>query len=168
MRKFWLLFGFILLAGNLLLAKNVFQKGNDAYQKGQFEQAILYYESILKDKKGNVLAANEYWKANTATGHFKAFNQLPVVTLSSKAVRLVTNQIKVELENKTKHPAVGIKLDALNNAAQIVLPAYFSDGYFTLLPGEKKTILLEPVDTKAIKEIKVAGYNVTGVVSIKN
>ncbi|TWI83814.1 glycosyl hydrolase family 2 [Lacibacter cauensis] len=122
----------------------------------------------ITDKKGNVLAANEYWKANTATGHFKAFNQLPVVTLSSKATRLANGQIKIELENKTKHPAVGIKLDALDNAAQIVLPAYFSDGYFTLLPGEKKTILLAPVDTKAIKEIKVAGYNLTGTVSIKN
>ncbi len=122
----------------------------------------------LKDKKGNVLAANEYWKANTATGHFKAFNQLPVVTLSSKAVRLANNQIKIELENKTKHPAVGIKLDAVDNAAQIVLPAYFSDGYFTLLPGEKKTILLECADTKTINEIKVAGYNLTGIVSIKN
>jgi hypothetical protein len=51
MRKFWLLLGFTLLAGNLLLAKDVFQKGNDAYQNGKFEQAILFYESILKDKK---------------------------------------------------------------------------------------------------------------------
>ena len=93
---------------------------------------------------------------------------MPVVTLSSKAVRLANNQIKIELENKTKHPAVGIKLDALDNAAQIVLPAYFSDGYFTLLPGEKKIILLETAADKAIEKIKVAGYNLTGVISIKN
>jgi hypothetical protein len=121
----------------------------------------------LKDKKGNVLAANEYWKANTGTGHFKAFNELPVVTVSGKAVRLANGQIKIELENKTKHPAVGIKLDALDNAEQIILPAYFSDGYFTILPGEMKTILLETAGDKAIEKMKVAGYNVTGVVSIK-
>lgn len=121
----------------------------------------------LKDKKGNVLAANEYWKTNTTNGHFKAFNELPVVTVSGKAVRLTKGQIKIELENKSKHSAVGIKLDALDIAEQIVLPAYFSDGYFTLLPGEKKTILLEIAADKAIEKVKVAGYNVTGFVSIK-
>lgn len=122
----------------------------------------------VRDKKGTLLAANEYWKANTNTGHFKAFNQLPVLNLSGKAVQLAGGQISIELENKTKYPAIGVKLDVLDKAAQIVLPAYFSDGYFTILPGEKKTVLLDGVDSKTIDKIQIAGYNLSGTVSIKN
>jgi hypothetical protein len=120
----------------------------------------------IKDKKGNQIAANEYWKSNDATGHFKNFNQLPAVTLASKASRLANGQILIELENKTKIPAIGVKLDALDNAEQILLPAYFSDGYFTLLPKEKRTIVLESGNQESIKKIKLSGYNLKGVVSI--
>lgn len=137
-----------------------------------FDEAVLPANYLvrlsIRDQKGNVLAANEYWKANTSTGHFKAFNQLPVVNLTGKAMQLAGGQISIELENKTKHPAIGVKLDVLDKAAQVVLPAYFSDGYFTLLPGEKKTVLLDGVDRNAIDKIQLAGYNLSGTISIKN
>ncbi len=129
--------------------------------------ANYFVRLSLKDKKGNVLAANDYWKANASTGHFKAFNQLPAVTLSGNATRVGNGQMKIELENKSKHPAIGVKLDALDNAAQILLPAYFSDGYFTLLPGEKKTVYLDMTDTKAVAKIAINGYNLSGSIAIK-
>lgn len=122
----------------------------------------------LKDKKGNILAANEYWKANAATGHFKAFNQLPVITLSGKAVRLANSQVKMELENNTPYPAIGIRLEALDNAGQPLLPAYFSDGYFTLLPGEKRILFLETAGPATVGKINIAGYNLKGMIDIKN
>ena len=91
MRKFWLLFGFILLAGNLLLAKNVFQKGNDAYQKGQFEQAILYYESILKDKKHS---CDLYF--NLANSYYKIGKIGPAIFYYEKALLLSPNDKDIQ------------------------------------------------------------------------
>ena len=40
---------------------------------------------------------------------------------------------------------------------EIILPAYFSDGYFHLLPGEKRTLEVRSASTGAIT---VEGYNV--------
>jgi hypothetical protein len=114
----------------------------------------------IKDEKGRELVGNEYWKANPATGHFRAFNDLPVVGLHCNVTKTSNGMVNIELENKTNKPAIAIKLNALSNTDQILLPAYFSDGYFTMLPGEKKNISLDMSGNKALKKIKVSGYNV--------
>jgi hypothetical protein len=116
----------------------------------------------IKDKKGKILASNEYWKANTSTGHFKAFNQLPDVTLACRETKSGNGQVEIVLENKTKNPAIGIRLDAMDESENILLPAYFSDGYFTLLPGEKRTILYQPAAEKPTAKIRISGYNQRG------
>jgi len=121
----------------------------------------------VNDNANKTIATNEYWRSNANIGHFKAFNELPGVTLTGKAVQLINGHLKIELENKSKHPAIGIKLDALNTYKEIVLPAYCSDGYFTLLPGEKKTVLLAADAVSNIEQISLSGYNVTGTVTIK-
>jgi hypothetical protein len=116
----------------------------------------------IKDKKGKILASNEYWKANTSTGHFKAFNQLPDVTLACRETKSGNGQVEIVLENRTKNPAIGIRLDAMDESGNILLPAYFSDGYFTLLPGEKRTILYQPAAEKPTAKIRMSGYNQRG------
>jgi hypothetical protein len=58
-------------------------------------------------------------------------------------------------------------LDALDKAGQILLPAYFSDGYFTLLPKEKRTIVLESGNQQAVNKIQLSGYNINGLISIQ-
>lgn len=121
----------------------------------------------VKDMKGSLLATNEYWRANAATGHFKAFNQLPRVAMTGTAVRLPNGQIRIDVENRSKQPAIGVKLDALDKADQIILPAYFTDGYFTLLAGEKRTILLDCNDQQLVQSISIIGYNLSGKIGIK-
>lgn len=120
----------------------------------------------IKDKKGKELATNEYWKVNRATGDFKAFNRLPMLSISCKASKWEKGGIRIELENKTNSPAIGIRFDALDKDGNILLPAWFSDGYFTLLPGEKKTIWLDLDKVNAAKKIKVSGYNLMSMVSV--
>lgn len=129
--------------------------------------ANYFIRLTLTDKKGRIIATNEYWKAQEATGHFKAFNELPQIRIASKVTVTVDGKIIVELENKNTVPAIGIKLDALDKSNQILLPAYFNDGYFTLLPKEKKTIVLETVHKNVVDKIKIAGYNVADIVPLK-
>lgn len=121
----------------------------------------------VKDQQGKVVAENEYWKANESVGNFKAFNELTAVNLQAKVLPAEKSITKIELENKSAYPAVGIKLDMLDANGQILLPAYFSDGYFTLLPKEKKVVYLEIGTQKKYEQLKIAGYNVNQIVSVK-
>ncbi|WP_439506188.1 glycoside hydrolase family 2 protein [Sediminibacterium sp.] len=121
----------------------------------------------IRDEQGKELASNEYWKAKESVGHFKAFNLLPIVDVKSNLIPLGDGTYKIELENKSKHPAIGLKLDMLDATNQIILPAYFSDGYFTLLPKEKKVVFLEMGTQKGFEHLKIAGYNVNQLWSVK-
>jgi hypothetical protein len=121
----------------------------------------------IKDQKGKVIATNEYWKSNNATGNFKGFNQLPTVALTAKASRNANGQIMIVVENKTKSPAIGVRFDVLDGAEQIVLPAYFSDAYFTLLPREKRTIMLDAGSASSLSKIQISGYNTNTAVPIQ-
>jgi predicted component of type VI protein secretion system len=63
--------------------------------------------------------------------------------------------------NPSKLPAIGLKLnlrDPMSN--KIILPAYFSDGYFTMLPGEKRQIEVDCISKNTQNIAIVAeGYN---------
>ena len=69
----------------------------------------------------------------------------------------------VEIKNPTKVTALSIKLNLRNVATnERILPAYFSDGYFTLLPGESRKIAVDYSMKRASTEMKITaeGYNV--------
>lgn len=61
-----------------------------------------------------------------------------------------------------KEIAVGIKLNARwKDSNEIILPAYMSDGYFNLLPGETRVIEVEiPCTTGKNIYISAEGLNV--------
>jgi hypothetical protein len=113
----------------------------------------------LKDKGGKLLAANHYWKTNAATKDFTLFNNLPNANIICKVVKTEVNSIEIILENKSSTPAIGVRLNATDERDNILLPAYFSDGYFTLLPGEKKTVTLQHDAGIAPVKVQVEGYN---------
>ena len=113
----------------------------------------------LKDKAGKLLAANHYWKTNATTKDFTSFNNLPNVNVICKVVKMEVNNIEMILENKSSTPAIGVRLHATDERDNILLPAYFSDGYFTLLPGEKKTVNLQHDAGIAPVKVQVEGYN---------
>ncbi len=59
---------FLLLLTQTFWAQSVFDKGNEHYRKGNYQEAITAYESILKDKKESCdlyfNLANSYYKLN--------------------------------------------------------------------------------------------------------
>jgi hypothetical protein len=104
--------------------------------------AVYLVRLTLTDAAGKVLSTNDYWqKAGT---DFQAFNALPAVRLEPRLVRqdAATHTLTYELLNPTATPAVAVRL-TLQSGPQPVLPAYFSDGYFTLLPGERRLITVQ-------------------------
>lgn len=115
----------------------------------------------LKDAKGKVITHNDYWMTDGKEGSYEKLNNLPKVSCDLK-VRKEKGNILVDVKNNTKTLATAIKLNVVDKSTgDIVLPAYFSDGYFNLLPGEEKTIKLElPIGFSDKYEVVADGYNV--------
>lgn len=98
----------------------------------------------LEDRNGKSLSVNEYWKNNAVSGDFKKFNSLQEATISASLVKSENGNSIFEISNSGKISALAVKLNLTQKTTgENILPAYFSDEYFTLLPGEKKIIRVE-------------------------
>lgn len=115
----------------------------------------------LTDNKGNIVSVNDYWKNWDNIESNKALNGLGKPNLSLTRIKENGNSYTFELINNSKEIAVAIKLNAITSIAdEVVLPAYFSDGYFNLLPGEKRIITLRmPMEIAKGFYIRAEGYN---------
>ena len=124
----------------------------------------------LTDKKGIVISQNEYWKKSPNTKTFIAFNQLPAVELVCKMVKQekpIQEKYEFVITNTTHTPAIGIKLNLYDvTSHQFILPAYFSDGYFTLLPGESRHLSVT-YEGKELHQIISTGYNIINKFNIQ-
>ena len=126
---------------------------------------------ILKDKNGAVISHNDYWKNVKKTGNFLAFNDLESTKLAIKVTgskKAESSETYFTITNKSAVPAIGVKLNLKNQLTkEIILPAYFSDGYFTLLPGETRNIKVEYPNQNKEVEIAVYGYNIQNTNNFK-
>jgi hypothetical protein len=119
-----------------------------------------------------VISQNDYWKNNRTNGKFLAFNSLKDVKpeLKIESTKSQNDVLKTSfiISNPTDVPALAIKLNLKDIAGkEIMLPAYFSDGYFTLLPGESKKLNVEyPAKFKDV-EIAISGYNIGSTKNIR-
>ena len=91
---------------------------------------------------GEVLSRNFYWQGRDEAS-YRALGQLPQVNLAANAVsrdegadRVTT----VDLTNPAGAAAIETKLTLFGANGAQVLPAYFSDNYVSLLPGENRRI----------------------------
>jgi hypothetical protein len=92
----------------------------------------------MYDDRKNLLAENSYWKSAASGSNFEAFNKLSNAQLSVKPERTAAGSLSFWIQNKSDVPAVAVKLNLKGADGNDILPAHFSDGYFTLLPGEKR------------------------------
>lgn len=125
----------------------------------------IYLERLLlSDDKGKIISTNDYWKSKKKDGDFLELNKLPNVKLNAKLVKddnRQGNKFTIILTNPSETPAVSVKLDLVDVEGKILLPAYFSDGYFNLLPGQSKRLVVDyGIQNAQIAGISVSGYNV--------
>ncbi|HML65104.1 MAG TPA: glycoside hydrolase family 2 TIM barrel-domain containing protein [Dysgonomonas sp.] len=157
---------FIDLQGKELYKKNIKldSKANSATkcfvpEKGNNLPQLYLARLELKDAKGKVLSINDYWMTNGDKKSYEAIN-----TLSSTTVIIKTISSKgktwVEVSNPSKTLAVAVKLNVVDkNSKEILLPAYFSDGYINLLGGEKRLVELDIPKSITNYNIVAEGYN---------
>ena len=122
----------------------------------------------LIDTDGKVLSDNIYWDSRQKSWNnmFYGFNELENVTLDIKYnFTKDSNNLMADItiKNPSNTAAIALKLNLRDSkTGDRVLPAFFSDGYFTLFPGEEKTIQMEFFGDSEDKQfyVSVEGYNV--------
>lgn len=112
----------------------------------------------LSDKKGNIITVNDYMMRGEGTEDFTAFNSIGKAKVRMRKLPIRDGKLCYEITNISGNIAMNLKFNLFNpENGQIILPAYFSEGYFHLLPGEKRTI---EVHSPLAGSIMVEGYNV--------
>ncbi len=124
------------------------------------EEKDVFFLKLELRKDNELIDENLYWLTNTPRSYEK-LNELNKVDISMSVNNQRKGKLSVKLSNPSKEPAFFIRLKAVDEQGELVLPTYFSDNYITLLPGENKTVEME-LPTANIKNTKliVEGWNV--------
>jgi hypothetical protein len=114
----------------------------------------------LHRSDGGLLSENLYWRAATDAG-YRALDTLAKadVTLAAEEV---SRSIRVHLKNASAVAALNTKLTVVDAADQSeVLPAFYSDNYISLLPGEERivTVDLPGAGKGRALRVKLRGWN---------
>ena len=131
-----------------------------------------FIKLYLTDSEGNTLSDNFYING-TEYGNHQA-----MASMSKADVKVSSNFEKVAdgseihgdewrgsvvLENRSNVPAVMVRLNVVGKQdGDQILPMFYTDNYFSLMPGEKKTISLRWYDADSrgnSPEVIVSGYN---------
>jgi hypothetical protein len=125
---------------------------------------VHFLQVQLRDNRGNLLSDNFYWHGAT-TNSLRLLDRLPVVELATKVTWERTgNRVMAWLTLTNPAPTVALMAHAVLRApdGRRLLPAYASDNYISLLPGETRTITIEcrPRDAVADMQITLDGWNI--------
>jgi hypothetical protein len=122
----------------------------------------------LHAQDGSLLSENLYWRAAT-DGAYRKLNELApahiVVTIDQSQSTHASSgrSMQVKLKNTSTVAALNTKLVAINAAdGQQILPAFYSDNYISLMPGEERIVAVDlPGASKNSPiKLKMYGWNV--------
>ena len=108
------------------------QNNNEVF----FLKLKLFHDNKLLDE-------NLYWLTNKHHSYEK-LNTLEKVSLKTSIIKNNEGyKATLGISNPGNETAFFIRLKIMNSGDELVLPAYFTDNYFTLLPGDEKQIDLD-------------------------
>jgi hypothetical protein len=119
--------------------------------------------NLMRD--GKLLSSNFYLRGATENDYQGIHNLRPAEVKAKTRVKRTGSewQIATELHNDSKTPALMVRVKAIRSKTRdMILPAFFSDNYIALMPGEKQTISISLLDTDTRGEkpaIRLEGYN---------
>ena len=113
----------------------------------------------LADAAGQTLSRNLYWLTQTDADGAKLVG-MPPQRVAAEVIDHRATKISVRLSNTGTAPALMAKLTLLDAQGRRVLPAYYSDNYISLLPGERRTIEILSGASPAAASVALRGWNV--------
>lgn len=127
----------------------------------------------LTDEAGRLVSENFYWRGKDPAA-YRALNSLPPAPvratllpgLTSGAIEGGDRLLQVSLINEGQVAALATKITLTDAAGARILPAYYSDNYISLLPGQRRTIEIRyPQSITATPKIALRGWNVVPAVA---
>lgn len=138
--------------------------------------SVHFIKLILRDTRGKVVGNSFYWRSKDvyqgpwtmtgpATGGFEAINQLPKVKLRLQA-SCRPDGIHLTVSNPSGSLSFFTQVSLQNPRGQSVRPAYYSDNFFNLLPGESKNLTVSWDPGASLSDtlrVVVDGFNAPAV-----
>ncbi len=132
---------------------------------------VSFLKLRLTDAVNKELSSNFYWLSSKGDekADFNALNSLQKVNLNCSVLSFVKDKGKyrvvIEVENPSASLAFSVNPKILKqNSKNMVLPVYWEDNYFSLLPKEKRTVTVEfnPADLNGEMPVLVIdGWNIS-------
>lgn len=126
-----------------------------------------HFVKLYLTENGKVVSDNFYIRG-TEDGNYQAIKQMPKVSLQQEVNTQKVNDAywsgSITLKNTSQTPALMIRINVVGaEDGDQILPMFYSDNYFSLLPGEEKTITFhwKDEDTRGnAPKVVASGYNV--------
>ncbi len=140
-----------LKAQDVILLKKVVLPGTDE---------VFFLKLILRQGDKQV-DENIYWLSSKPHSYEK-LNSLEKVTVDASVSKNTDGRHTLMIVNNGKGTAFFMRLKIMNPAGELVLPVYFSENYFTLMPGDEKQVEadLSSADVSKGSKLVIEGWNV--------
>ena len=135
---------------------------------------VYFLKLELKDASDNIISSNFYWLSakGDENADFTDLNKLPEVNLNVSVSPLQkegdTYNLAVDIENPSSSLAFAINPKIKKSSSKdLVLPVFWEDNYFSLLPKEKRTVKVEFNAENLNGEkpvLNVEGWNINTIV----
>lgn len=121
------------------------EKTEEQFDLSKFStEEDLYLLRLSIIEKSNIISVNDYWLNSTDVPLRKALLDIDKTNVVAKVKGYKNGKTLIEVMNNGNDLAIGVKLSLLDTSTgDFILPAIFSDGYFNLLPKEKRQITIE-------------------------
>ncbi|MEA3425033.1 MAG: glycoside hydrolase family 2 TIM barrel-domain containing protein [Bacteroidota bacterium] len=147
---------------------------------GQQITPVHFIRLLITDEKGLPVTSSFYWRSNntyqgkqTLTGPASAgFEPLSHMKTSSLRSTVKVRKegkmhvIDIDMKNTSKQIAFFTQLQLLDGAQKPVRPSFYTDNFFSLLPGEIKHVSIETAaigDALDSAKLVVKGWNIPSV-----
>lgn len=144
---------------------------------GKATTPVQFIKLNLFDDSGQSVSSNFYWRSNDvylgkktmtgpATAGFESLATMKKVNLQAKFSLVTaekTHTITLDLKNTTGTIAFFTQLQLLDNDDKPVRPSFYTDNFFSLLPGESKRITIETKSDAVTQDkvkIRIKGWNI--------
>ena len=116
---------------------------------------VHFIKLILADASGKTVSDNFYWRSNSkyegrktltgpcASGFEDLGTKLPETRLDV-AKKVSNGRIVLTLRNNGSSVAFMTQIKIFGNDGKLLRPTFMTDNFFSLLPGETKTVYVEP------------------------
>ena len=121
---------------------------------------VYFIRLYLYDAQGHLLSQNLYWQGKEE-GNFQAIRNVAQAHVDMQ-VSGSKGHYTATLTNASEVPAMMLRLKVVDSKTHdLVLPVWYSDNYFFLMPGESRTVTIDvrAEDCQGKPIIQLEGYN---------